>query len=88
MRDNSTMSPGDIENEVDRYIAVPGQALGYKIGELTIARLRERARDALGQGFDLRAFHAVVLETAAVPLFILEARVERWIAARQRAAMR
>jgi uncharacterized protein (DUF885 family) len=68
--------------EVDRYIVWPGQALGYKIGQLKIRELRSTAERALGDGFDIRAFHDTVLDEGAVPLNILEARVEQFIAAK------
>lgn len=80
MLDNTALSPLNIETEVDRYIAWPGQATGYKIGELKIRELRARAEQSLGKSFDLRAFHEVVLGAGAVPLTILERRVNDWIA--------
>jgi uncharacterized protein (DUF885 family) len=85
MLDNSALSVTETTQEVDRYIAIPGQALGYKIGQLTIRRLREEAERALGSRFDLRAFHAQVLDTGALPLEVLEAKIKRWIET-QRAA--
>lgn len=84
MLENSALSRANIESEVDRYIAWPGQATGYKIGELKIRELRDRAEGALGDDFDIRTFHDVVLAQGAIPLDVLERRVNAWIEANQR----
>ena len=80
--DHSTIDEPSVQSETDRYIAVPGQALGYKIGQLTILRLRDKAQNALGKRFDIRAFHDEVLGAGALPLDILEHRIDAWIATR------
>jgi uncharacterized protein (DUF885 family) len=78
---NSGMGRSDATAEVERYIVWPGQALGYKIGALTIQRLRREAEARLGAGFDIRAFHEQVLGSGALPMPVLEAKIARWIAA-------
>ena len=85
LADNTGVHDDYAAAEVDRYIVIPGQALGYKIGELKIKELRARAHSALGGKFDLRRFHNAVLDDGAVPLTVLEARIDDWIA-RQKAA--
>jgi uncharacterized protein (DUF885 family) len=82
-RANTAMGEADISAEVERYIAWPGQALAYKVGQLKILELRRRAQQKLGPRFDIRAFHSQVVTGGSLPLSVLEAKVDRWIAAQQ-----
>jgi len=82
---NSSMGKTDAQNEVERYIAIPSQALAYKIGAMTIQRLRAKAQRELGSKFDMRDFHAQVLMTGALPMAILERKIDAWIAAKKKA---
>jgi uncharacterized protein (DUF885 family) len=80
-RENSAASDVQIVSEVERFIAIPGQALAYKIGEMKMSELRRRAEQALRPRFEIKAFHRAVLEDGAVPLDVLERKLDRWIAA-------
>ena len=84
--DHSNIDDTSIQAEVDRYIAWPGQALAYKVGQLKILELRDRARKSLGDKFDLRAFHDQVLDAGALPLDVLSGRIDAWIASQKPAA--
>jgi len=79
MQDNTALSLGNVVAEIDRYIGWPGQALGYKIGELKISELRRKAESKLGDQFDLRAFHDELLSVGSIPLPLLEERIDSWI---------
>ncbi|WP_336760737.1 DUF885 family protein [Asaia sp. VD9] len=79
LRDNTALAEKNIQNETNRYISWPGQALGYKIGEMTILDLRHQAEKALGARFDERRFHDLVLDEGAMPLALLRERVAEWI---------
>ena len=81
--DNSSRGRSNATAETERYIAIPGQALAYKIGQMKISELRAKAEKALGKKFDIREFHAQVLMTGALPLAVLEAKIDRWIAAKK-----
>lgn len=88
MLENTALSRTNIEREVDRYIAWPGQACGYKIGQLRILAIRHRAEAALGDDFDVREFHHALLASGALPLDVLDQHMNRWIAAMQQATPR
>ena len=79
MQDNTALSLHNVKTETDRYISWPGQALSYKIGELTIKRLRKEAETRLGDMFDIREFHHQILRHGSVPLFVLEKQIEIYI---------
>jgi uncharacterized protein (DUF885 family) len=81
MRDSHAVDEPTIQAETDRYISGPGQACSYKLGQLKIRELRERAREQLGTRFDIKAFHDEILSGGALPLDVLDARVDRWIKA-------
>ena len=76
---HTAMDAQNIATEVDRYIAWPGQALSYKLGQMTILKLREEARRELGDRFDIRKFHDAVLEEGPLPLDVLEEHVHKWL---------
>ncbi|ALE15697.1 hypothetical protein AMC99_00385 [Altererythrobacter epoxidivorans] len=80
---NSSKGVTDATAEIERYIAIPGQALAYKVGALKIQELRTRAESKLGDDFDIKEFHAQVLDTGSLPLSILEQKIDRWIAAKK-----
>jgi len=81
--DHSAIDETSIQAEVDRYIAWPGQALTYKIGQLKILELRDRAKKALGDKFDIRAFHDQVIDSGELPLDLLDERINAWIASQK-----
>lgn len=79
MMANSTMAESNATAEVERYIAIPGQALAYKVGQLNLTRMRAEAEEALGEGFDIREWHAQILTDGALPMDVLDAKNKRWI---------
>ena len=81
LAENTPNPPGDIVKAIERYIVMPGQATAYKVGMLKILQLRQRARAALGESFDIRQFHEVILASGALPLTVLETQVADYIAA-------
>jgi uncharacterized protein (DUF885 family) len=80
----TAMDEPNVQTEVDRYIAWPGQALAYKLGQLEIMKLRDEARQKLGAKFDLRSFHDEVLGSGALPLDVLDSEVKAWIARQEK----
>jgi uncharacterized protein (DUF885 family) len=85
-KDNSSISDNAIKAEVQRYMVMPGQATGYKIGMLKIQELRQRAETQLGDQFDIRQFHDIILGSGALPLELLERHVDSWIEETKQAA--
>jgi uncharacterized protein (DUF885 family) len=84
--DHSNIDETTIQSEVDRYIAWPGQALAYKMGQMKILELRSRAQKTLGDKFDMRAFHDEILDAGPLPLDVLEPRIDAWIARQSKGA--
>jgi uncharacterized protein (DUF885 family) len=80
-RENSNEDEPDVQAETDRYIVMPGQALAYKLGQLKILELRAKAKQELGDQYDIRAFHDEILDGGALPLDVLDARTTAWMAA-------
>jgi uncharacterized protein (DUF885 family) len=81
MLDNSSISEPEVVAEVERYIAWPGQATSYKVGQLRIRAMRNRAEKALGARFNIKDFHSQILNDGALPMDVLDAKIDRWIAA-------
>jgi uncharacterized protein (DUF885 family) len=81
--EHSSEDEPDVQNETDRYIVFPAQALGFKLGQLEIRRLREQAQTQLGSHYDVRAFHDEILNGGALPLDVMDERVSLWIAAQK-----
>ena len=79
MKKTTGMSDTQVRVEIERYIVWPGQALSYKIGMLKILELREKAKEKMGQNFNIKSFHSIILDQGIVPLFILEEIVNEWI---------
>ncbi|MCG8433978.1 MAG: DUF885 domain-containing protein, partial [Gammaproteobacteria bacterium] len=80
MYENSAVKEARAVSEAERYIAIPSQALAYKVGQLKIREIRDNAEAALGDRFDVRKFHTQILEDGALPLNVLEAKIDRWVA--------
>jgi uncharacterized protein (DUF885 family) len=80
MRNHTTLTPEESANEIDRYLIMPAQALGYMVGESELFRLRDAARQQLGDRFDVKEFHEVVLSHGAVPMAVLGRLVNEWLA--------
>ena len=79
MKKTTGMSDTEVRVEIERYIVWPGQATSYKMGMLKILELRKKAQDTMGDKFDLKTFHSIVLDQGIVPLFILEELIDKWI---------
>jgi len=80
LHEHTSEDEPDVQSETDRYIAIPGQALGYKLGQLAILRLREQAQRELGAHYDVHSFHDEILNGGALPLDVMNTRVQAWIA--------